>query len=89
MAMKMMNFKMDEADVADMKNVANVYNMSVTDLIREALKEYLGQLKQDPFYRLTANVEDASSEESEEILTALSGMNDDDLSISSVKRFAI
>lgn len=89
MAMKMMNFKMDEADIADMKTVANVYNMSVTDLIRGALKEYIAELKQDPFYRLTANVEDASSEESEEILTALSDLSDDDLSISSVKRFAI
>ena len=89
MAMKMMNFKMDEADAADMKMVANVYNISVTDLIRAALKEYLDELKQDPFYRLTANVEDASPEESDEILTAVSGLSDDDLSISSVNRFAI
>ena len=89
MAMKMMNFKMDEADIADMKTVANVYNISVTDLIRGALKEYLAELKQDPFYRLTANVEDASPEESNEILTAVSELSDDDLSISSVKRFAI
>ena len=73
MAMKMMNFKMDEADAADMKNVANVYNMSVTDLIRAALEEYIADLKRDPFYRLTANVEDASPEESDEILTAVSG----------------
>ena len=87
--MKMMNFKMDEADIADMKTVANVYNISVTDLIRGALKEYLAELKQDPFYRLTANVEDASPEESNEILTAVSELSDDDLSISSVKRFAI
>ena len=89
MAMKMVNFKMDEADIADMKTVANVYNISVTDLIRGALKEYLAELKQDPFYRLTANVEDASPEESNEILTAVSELSDDDLSISSVKRFAI
>ena len=89
MAMKMMNFKMDEADIADMKTVANVYNMSVTDLIRGALKEYLAELKRDPFYRLTANVEDASPEESNEILTAVSELSDDDLSISAVKRFAI
>ena len=79
---------MDEVDIADMKTVANVLTCPLADLIRGALKEYLAELKQDPFYRLTANVEDASSEESEEILTALSDLSDDDLRISSVKRFA-
>ena len=34
MAIKAMNFKMDEADICDMKAVAGVYNMSVTDLIK-------------------------------------------------------
>ena len=89
MALKAMNFKMDEADILDMKHVAGVFNMSVTDLIKNAVKEYLVVLKNDPFYRLTANVQDASKEESEEIRSVIDEMTDDDLAISSTKRFTV
>ena len=54
MAKRAMNFKMEEADILEMKQVAGVFNMSVTDLIKNAVKEYLAELKSDPFYRLTA-----------------------------------
>lgn len=89
MAVKTMNFKMDEADIRDMKAVAGVYNMSVTDLIKNAVKEYITELKKDPFYRLTTNVQEASAEESEEILSELADMSEEDLKIASVKRFGV
>ena len=89
MATRAMNFKMDETDILDMKHVAGVFNMSVTDFIKNAIKEYLAELKSDPFYRLTANMEDASEEESAEILTEIESLTDDDLTISSVKRFTV
>ena len=89
MATRAMNFKMDETDILDMKHVAGVFNMSVTDFIKNAIKEYLAELKSDPFYRLTANVEDATEEESTEILTEIESLTDDDLTISSVKRFTV
>ena len=89
MATKALNFKMEEADILDMKHVANVFNMSVTDLVKNAVKEYLTELKQDPFYRLTAHVQEASAEESEEILNEIDCLDDDDLTISSVKRFNV
>ena len=89
MATKAMNFKMDETEILDMKHVASVFNMSVTDLIKNAVKEYLAELKSDPFYRLTANVQDASEEESAEILTEIEGMTDDDLTIASTKQFTV
>ncbi len=89
MATKAMNFKMDESDILDMKHVAGVFNMSVTDLIKNAVKEYLAELKNDPFYRLTVNVQDASEEETEEILSEIEGLNEDDLTISSTKRFTV
>ena len=54
MAVKALNFKMDEAIIKDMKDVAGVYHMSMTDLIKEAIVEKLTALKKDPFYRLTA-----------------------------------
>ena len=87
MAVKAMNFKMEEADIRDMKAVAGVYNMSVTDLIKNAVKQYITELKKDPFYRLTTNIQEASAEESKEILSEIDGLTDDDLTIASVKRF--
>ena len=87
MAVKAMNFKMEEADIRDMKAVAGVYNMSVTDLIKNAVRQYITELKKDPFYRLTTNIQEASAEESEEILGEIDGLTDDDLTIASVKRF--
>ena len=89
MATKALNFKMDEADILDMKHVASVFNMSVTDLIKNAVREYLAELKSDPFYRLTVNVQDASDEESTEILTEIEGLSDDDLTIASTKHFTV
>lgn len=89
MATKALNFKMDEADILDMKHVASVFNMSVTDLIKNAVREYLAELKSDPFYRLTVNVQDASDEESTEILAEIEGLSDDDLTIASTKHFTV
>ena len=89
MAVKALNFKMDENDILDMKHVASVYHMSVTDLIKNSIKEYIAELKSDPFYRLTENVQDASSEESEEILNDIENLSDDDLIIVSKKQFSI
>ena len=89
MATKALNFKMDEADIIEMKHVAGVFNISVTDLVKNAVKEYVAELKRDPFYRLTANVAEASSEETEEILEEIDGLSDDDLSITTIKRFTV
>ena len=89
MASKVMNFKMDEAEIMDMKKVAAIFNISVSDMIREAIKEHIGKLKKDPFYRLTVNVEDATPEENEEILAAIDALADDDLEIVSSKEFHV
>ena len=89
MAVKALNFKMDETEILDMKKVASVFNMTVTDVVKEAVKEYLAKMKSDPFYPLTVNVEDASAEESAEILEEIERLSDEDLAIASVKRFTV
>lgn len=89
MATKALNFKMDEAVIAEMKDVASVYHMTVTDIIKEAVSEYIDRLKSNPFYRLTANVREADAEESAEILDAIDGMSDDDLTIASVEHLTL
>ena len=89
MAARALNFKMEESDIREIKKVAAVFNMTMTDVVKEAVKEYLAKMKKDPFYRLTANVEEASSDEAAEILETIEGLSDDDLSIVSVKHFNI
>ena len=89
MAVRAMNFKLEDRDITDVRRVAMVYNMTMTDVIREAIHEYLEKVKRDPFYRLTANVEEASEEETAEILEEIEGLSDDDLTISSVKKFSV
>ena len=89
MATKALNFKMEETEILDMRKVASVFNMTLTAVVREAVKEYIEKMKKDPFYRLTVNVEDASAEESAEILTEIDRLTDDDLSIASEKQITI
>ena len=87
MATKALNFKLEESEIMDMKQVAAVFNMTVTDLIKEAIKEYKDKLKRDPFYQLTVNIQDASDEETAEILLEIDALSEDDLTITSSKRF--
>lgn len=89
MATKALNIKMDEDRLADIKSVAAVFHMSMTDVVMDALDEYLAKMKNDPFYRLTVNVEDASEEEMQEVLGELDALTDDDLQIASVKHFSV
>jgi len=89
MATKALNFKMDEAEILDVKHVASVFNMSMTDVIKEAVREYITKMKKDPFYRLTVNVQDASEEESAEILNEIGNLSDADMAISTVKQFTV
>lgn len=89
MATKALNFRMDEKEMVDLKKVAAVFNISVTDLVKDAIKEHVKKLKKDPFYRLTANVENTTEAETEEILKELENMSDDDLSIVSVKHVSV
>jgi hypothetical protein len=89
MATRAMNFKMDESDVLELKQVASVFSRTVTDVIKEAVREYVGKMKNDPFYRLTANVQEASPEETAETLAIIDSLSDDDLAISSTERVSV
>ena len=87
MATKAINLKLDENRVMDVKQVASVFHMTMTDVINEALDAYLPVMKQDPFYRLTAGIQDASKEETDEILAEIESLSDEDLEISTVHKF--
>ena len=89
MATRVMNFKVDDSLIIEMKEVAGIYNMTVTNLIKQAVREYMDSLKADPYYRLSSNIREASAKESAEILKAIENMSDDDLTIVSKKQFTV
>ena len=89
MALKAMNFKMDETEIAEMKSIGTVYHMSLTQIVKEALKEYINKMKKDPFYKLTANVMNADEKETSEILSAIENLSDEDLEIASIEQVKV
>lgn len=89
MALKAMNIKMDEKRILDIKSVASVFQMTITDVFNEALDEYLEKVKKDPYFRLTAQMQEASESESAEILAELDELSDDDLTIVRKNSFSV
>ena len=89
MATKAINMKLDEDLLAEIRKIACVFNMTFSDAVREALGDYIEKMEDDPYYKLTANVEEASPEESEDILNAIGSLTDEDMEIASRKSFKV
>ena len=66
----------DEID--DMKKTAAVFKMSPADFVRKAVREYIDQKKHEPYYMMTADIEEADPEEAEELLALIDSMTEDD-----------
>lgn len=88
MGERAVNFSIEENDLVILSKIASEYSVTVTELIKKVISEYLEKIKKDPFYRLTANFEEVSSEENSEILEMINNLSDEDLTISSVKKLS-
>ena len=74
MTVKTLRLRLNENELADVRQVASVFHMSVNKVFREAVREYINLKKHSPFYRL-ANVDEASPEESAEILATIESLS--------------
>lgn len=86
MTMKALSFRTDERQIADIKKAASMFKMSAAGLIREAVREYIdsrktAQQRKEEFFRRLENVEEASPEESAEILAIIDSMTYDDMQV--------
>lgn len=77
-----LSIKWDAESLEEIRRTARVFNMTVPEFFKEAAEAKLAELKNHPFYRLTQDIEDASEEETEEILKEISGLSDDELTVS-------
>ena len=83
MMTKALSFRTDESEIAEIKKAASMFQMSVAGLIREAVREYIwnrktAQEKKESFFKRLENVEEASPEESAEILAMIDSLTEDD-----------
>ena len=80
---KALSFRTNESEIAEIKKAASTFQMSVAGLIREAVKEYIWnrkteQERKESFFKRLENVEEASPEESAEILALIDSLTEDD-----------
>ena len=86
MIAKALSFRADENEVARIKKAASDFGMSVAGLIREAVRDYIAHKE---FFMRLENVEEASPEESAEILAMIENMTEDDEQIMRIDSFTV
>ena len=78
--MKAISLRLDEQTLQDIKKVSSIYNIPTSDLIRKCSKMIL-EAKKVRFIIETANIEETTQKETDEIIERLNKYNDDELEI--------
>ena len=79
--MKAISLRLDEQTLQDIKKVSSIYNIPTSDLIRKGIKMILEAKKSEAYYRLTADIEETTQKETDEIIERLNKYNDNELEI--------
>ena len=79
--MKAISLRLDEQTLQDIKKVSSIYNIPTSDLIRKGIKMILEAKKSEAYYRLTADIEETTQKETDEIIERLNKYNNDELEI--------
>jgi len=74
--MKAISLRLDEQTLQDIKKVSSIYNIPTSDLIRKGIKMILEAKKSEAYYRLTADIEETTQKETDEIIERLNKYND-------------
>ena len=88
MTVKALSFRTDESEIAQIKKAASMFQMSVAGLIREAIRDYIERRQKERFFESLKNVEEASPEESAEILAMIDSLTEDDRQVVRVDHIA-
>ncbi len=86
--MKTMSIKFDESLVNELKKISEIFNISYSDFIRNAVKKSIEEKQKDFMYRM-ANVPYATDEEEKEIVSALSKLTNEDLEVVKIEEIRI
>ena len=85
---KTMSLKLDEELFLDIKKVSEVFNISCSEFIRNAIKKELNEKKSDFMVRM-ADVPYCDEEEEKELLGLLGNLTDEDLQIAKKEKIEL
>lgn len=77
---KTMSLKLEEDLFLDIKKISEIFNISCSEFIRNAIKKEIEEKKNDFMVRMS-NVPYCDEEEEKELLGLLENLTDDDLKI--------
>ena len=77
---KTMSLKLEEDLFLDIKKISEIFNISCSEFVRNAIKKEIEEKKNDFMVRMS-NVPYCGEEEEKELLELLENLTDDDLKI--------
>lgn len=77
---KTMSLKLEEDLFLDIKKISEIFNISCSEFVRNAIKKEIEEKKNDFMVRMS-NVPYCDEEEEKELLELLENLTDDDLKI--------
>ena len=81
---KSVSLRLNKSLLEEINKITEVFSISLTDFIRNAVEKEVKEIKKDFFYKLS-QVDYCSDEESKEIIEELNKMTEDDLNVDEIE----
>lgn len=85
---KSVSLRLNKSLLEEINKITEVFSISLTDFIRNAVEKEVKEIKKDFFYKLS-QVDYCSNEESKEIIEELNKMTEDDLKVTKIKSITL
>ena len=85
---KSVSLRLNKSLLEEINKITEVFSISLTDFIRNAVEKEVKEIKKDFFYKLSQD-DYCSDEESKEIIEELNKMTEDDLKVTKIKSITL
>ena len=85
---KSVSLRLNKSLLEEINKITEVFSISLTDFIRNAIEKEVKEIKNDFFFKLS-QVDYCSNEESKEIIEELNKMTEDDLKVTKIKSITL
>ncbi|BEO92364.1 hypothetical protein FNSP4_21730 [Fusobacterium nucleatum] len=85
---KSVSLRLSKSLLEEINKITEVFSISLTDFIRNAIEKEVKEIKNDFFFKLS-QVDYGSDEESKEIIEELNKMTEDDLKVTKIKSITL